>query len=131
MITSTPGNTRKERIMAHAIRWAWALAAFSVMLAGCGEKPTNPPPEDKPTPKKAAAKEDDPLASLTPEARQRVEAQKKCPVSDEPLGSMGTPVEIMIEDQPVYVCCEHCRKKAMKDKSKTLAKVKELKAQKD
>ena len=40
---------------------------------------------------------------------------------------VGTPVKVMVKDQPVFLCCKSCRKKALADPDKTLAKVKQLK----
>jgi hypothetical protein len=34
----------------------------------------------------------------------------------------------MVKDQPVFLCCKGCRRKALADPDKTLAKVAELKA---
>lgn len=34
--------------------------------------------------------------------------QGTCPVTDEPLGSMGKPPKKMVDGQPVFVCCEGC-----------------------
>ena len=35
---------------------------------------------------------------------------------------------LMVNGQPVFICCKSCQKKALADADKTLAKVKELKA---
>ena len=67
------------------------------------------------------------LAKLGPEDRRLAEAQGWCPITDEPLGSMGVPVKLKIEDEPVFLCCESCREKARAGPGKTLAKVRELK----
>jgi hypothetical protein len=86
------------------------------------------------TPAKADQKEDEAkikenLAKLTPEDRKIAEEQKWCAVEDDNLlGLMGTPVKVMIKDEPVFLCCKGCVKSAKKDPDKTLAKVKELKA---
>jgi Cu/Ag efflux protein CusF len=68
------------------------------------------------------------LAKLGPEDRKLAEAQRLCPVSEEPLGSMGVPDRITVEGQPVLLCCKSCEKKALGNPAQTLAKVKELKA---
>jgi hypothetical protein len=69
------------------------------------------------------------LAKLDTEDRKLAEAQRFCAVENENrLGSMGTPVKVMVNDQPVFLCCKGCRKKALADPEKTLARVKELKA---
>lgn len=43
--------------------------------------------------------------------RPFVESQKLCPVMDEPLGDMGSPYRVEVEDQAVYICCPGCAKK--------------------
>ena len=50
--------------------------------------------------------------------------------TDERLGSMGPPLKLDIDGQPVFVCCAGCKKKALADPKATLAKVAELKAKK-
>lgn len=101
------------------------LAVALVVVLGCGQ------PAEKPMPStRSEADVEKSLAKLPPEVRQRAEVQKKCPVSGQALGSMDAPVEIQVEGEGVFICCEHCRKSALKDPQKTLAKVKELKAEK-
>jgi hypothetical protein len=78
---------------------------------------------------KADAKIKAALAKLSPEDRKLAEAQKSCPISGDLLGSMGKPLKVMVKDQPVFLCCDGCEKGALADPEKTLAKVKELKAQ--
>jgi hypothetical protein len=41
---------------------------------------------------------------------------------------MGVPVKVMVKGQPVFLCCKTCRKQALADPDKTLARVDELKA---
>lgn len=68
------------------------------------------------------------LAKLSPEDRQAAEAQKFCPViEDSRLGSMGPPVKVMVEGQPVFLCCAGCKAKALKDPKATLTRVAQLK----
>lgn len=67
------------------------------------------------------------LAKLSPEDRRLAEAQSLCPVLDSRLGSMGVPVKIMIQGQPVFLCCKGCDRQAKADEAATLSKVKELK----
>jgi hypothetical protein len=42
-------------------------------------------------------------------------AQKICPVTDQALGSMGTPIKVTVEGRDVFVCCQGCVDK-LKDK---------------
>jgi hypothetical protein len=68
-------------------------------------------------------------AKLSPEDQSLVAAQEFCVISsDERLGSMGPPVKIMVKDQPVFLCCKGCQKKALANPEQTLAKIDELKA---
>lgn len=105
----------------------------ALFLAGCSGAPTTGPRGSGTKPAPSATGEEaeirDNLAKLSPEDRKLAEAQKFCVVQDKNrLGSMGKPIKVMVKDQPVFLCCEHCRKKALADPDKTLAKVKELKA---
>lgn len=68
------------------------------------------------------------LAKLPEADRKIAEQQKFCAVlGDSPLGSMGAPVKVMIEGQPVFLCCEGCREDALSDPKATLEKVAALK----
>jgi RND family efflux transporter MFP subunit len=67
------------------------------------------------------------LAQLSPSDRSLAEAQKICPVTDEPLGSMGVPIKVMIKDQPVFVCCKGCDEEALEKPDETLKKVDQFK----
>jgi hypothetical protein len=48
------------------------------------------------------------LAELSPADRVLAEKQKVCPVSEEPLGSMGKPVEVTVKGRVVFLCCDGC-----------------------
>ncbi len=80
--------------------------------------------EDKPDEGKIAAA----IAKL-PKADQVIAiAQGYCVVLEENrLGSMGTPVKVMIEGRPVFLCCEGCKKKALADGKAILSKAGRLK----
>src|SRR5262249_48968386 len=50
------------------------------------------------------------LAKLSPEDRTLAEAQRFCVVlPNSRLGSMGPPIKIMVEGEPVFVCCAGCK----------------------
>src|SRR5205823_13608600 len=68
------------------------------------------------------------LSKLSPADRALAEAQKICPVTDEPLGVMGTPVKVMVKGRPVFVCCKGCDQEALDKPDETLRKVDERKA---
>lgn len=48
------------------------------------------------------------LAELTPDERAGVLAQKVCPITHRPLGSMGKPVAFALGGRTVFLCCEGC-----------------------
>jgi hypothetical protein len=69
------------------------------------------------------------LAKLSSEDREVAEAQVFCPIQvKNRLGVMGTPVKVMVNNQPVFLCCNGCRAKALASPDKTLAMVASLKA---
>jgi hypothetical protein len=113
------------------------LSALVLVLiagtVGCSKAPS----ESKPMPSEMtthdAAGEPDAdvsaaLAALSEEDRRAAEAQKYCAVAQESLlGSMGEPVKLMIDGEPVFLCCEGCREAALEDPKATLAVLAKLK----
>lgn len=110
-----------------------------LLLAGCGGPTPQPPHDSKDhvheadSGMSAPANDDADLraerAKLSAEDQRLVAAQEFCPISPEArLGSMGSPVKIMVEGNPVFLCCKGCQKKALANPDQTLAKVEELKA---
>jgi YHS domain-containing protein len=63
------------------------------------------------------------VTSATQADTAAISAQKVCPVMDEPLGSMGDPIKVMVGDRPVFLCCKGCIKKIKADPAKYLAMV--------
>jgi hypothetical protein len=58
---------------------------------------------------KAEKKISDALAPLSPTDRKQAEAQRFCPMMEHSrLGAMGTPVKLVIDGKPVFVCCKGC-----------------------
>ena len=53
--------------------------------------------------------------------------QRVCPVGKGELGSMGTPIKVMVEGEPVFICCEHCREPLLADPDKYLPNIAEAK----
>ena len=68
------------------------------------------------------------VAKLGAEDRRLVDAQKFCPVLNNRLGSMGRPVKLVLNGQPVFLCCKGCEKNARDHVDATLATVEKLKA---
>jgi hypothetical protein len=112
---------------------ALAAGLLTVTLLGCSS--SDSAPEDQSSAgssDQAAAPADNGqdaeieanLAMLTPEQRQIAETQKTCPVSGEPLGSMGVPIPVEVQGQTVLVCCDGCDEQVKENPEKYLAKLK-------
>ena len=98
--------------MSRSILGAFAIVMSLGLALGCSEKQAEsvvteqhshdaPMTEEKP-------EMNDPFAELSATDRKAAEAQKMCPVSDQALGSMGTPIKVTVEGRDVFVCCEGC-----------------------
>lgn len=126
------------------IRWIAPWAAMALMfalVAGCGpteEAPVEPAPTTD-MPGEAADETAETVAEpaegeLTAEQietiRQLPEAdaelalvQKTCPVTGEPLGSMGVPIKMDVKGRDVFICCAGCKGTVEEDPDAILAKV--------
>ena len=103
-------------------RWPLCVLTVAASFAGCAEAPAtkaNQTPAVVPADgsKKTAA------AVLSAEDQSLADQQKVCPVGGEALGSMGTPVKMMVGDRAVFLCCEGCRGAVEKDPEKYLAQL--------
>lgn len=105
-------------------------AAGSIYIGGSSGGGSTPSKTVRPsTPEDTDAKIDLALAKLKPEDRKLAASQKFCPILTESrLGSMGVPIKVMVNDQPVFVCCNGCTKQAAKEADETLKKVAGLRA---
>ena len=56
--------------------------------------------------------------------------QKICPLSGEPLGSMGVPIKVESKGHTLFICCAGCEGPVKKDPEKYLAKLKGKKSEK-
>src|SRR5262245_2079683 len=115
--------------------WISAGVAAGLIAAGCDGPPTGPVPlkrgpgdQHGPPPDGATGSSVAKLAKLSVADRKLAEAQKTCPASGEPLGSMGVPPKLTLNGEVVFVCCASCVKEAEKDPDATLKKVAEAKA---
>jgi hypothetical protein len=69
------------------------------------------------------------LAKLSDEDRKVAEEQKFCAIEPENrLGSMGVPQKMVVDKEPVFLCCKSCMKDAQEHPEKAAAKAKELRA---
>lgn len=62
-------------------------------------------------------------ASGSPGDQQLIAKQKVCPVSGEPLGSMGTPFRVVLEGKPVFLCCQGCESELRGNPKQYLSKL--------
>ena len=49
-----------------------------------------------------------PAGPSSPDDKLLAERQKLCPVTEEPLDSMGGPVKLVVEGRVVFICCKGC-----------------------
>lgn len=70
------------------------------------------------------------IAKLPAADQLLAEAQLFCPIEEgSRLGSMGTPFKLMLDSQPIFLCCKGCVDSARENSEATLAKVEEIKHQ--
>lgn len=88
----------------------FVASAVGAILSGCSaERPAAEPAAPAMSAETATQSEaSEALAKLSPEDRAQAQAQKICPVSDEPLGSMGEPIKVTVDGKSLFVCCESC-----------------------
>ena len=106
-------------------RWPLFAIAVAASISGCSKAP-EPVASQSTSPSAPAHSHDatSPSApALSAEDQALADKQKVCAVGDGSLGSMGTPVKVMIDDRAVFLCCEHCREALEKDPQKYLAKL--------
>jgi RND family efflux transporter MFP subunit len=100
-------------------------AAGSIYIGGSGSGTTSTVRPS--TPEDVDAKSSAGLRELPPADRILAETQKFCPVLEgSRLGSMGKPIKVMLNGQPVFVCCKSCVKQAQEDPAEILRRVAEL-----
>jgi len=112
---------------------SWRLSTLAIALAGtfgssvaAGEQgapwkdanPQNHAPA-------VAAGDTNPGVAPKQTDKELIEKQKTCPVSGQPLGSMGKPVKVVVKGRTVFLCCTACKKKLLADPDKYLKKLDE------
>ncbi|MHB1035105.1 MAG: hypothetical protein ACYC35_19790 [Pirellulales bacterium] len=122
-----------SRLLRYGVLSSIPLLALVLGLAGCGKSGTQDKDKSGSSATKTsapadsgkeAAGESDGMAKLSPEDRALAEKQKTCPVTDAPLGSMGTPVKVTLKGQTVFLCCAGCKEELNQNADKYLAKLK-------
>lgn len=67
------------------------------------------------------------LAKLSAKDRELATAQRFCAVMEYGrLGAMGTPIKLMLEGKPVFVCCKGCVKSGSENVKSTLTQAQKL-----
>ena len=102
--------------MSRSILGSFAIVISLGLALGCSEKQaesvvTEQHSHDAPMTEEKTEM-NDPFAELSATDRKAAEAQKMCPVSNQALGSMGTPIKVVVGDRQLFVCCAGCVDKA-------------------
>ena len=110
------------------VAFGWAVC---LGLSGCGSTTTTNPLSAPATaihdPAEGSAADAGIAAALEElpiEDKSLAETQKICPVSGELLGTMGAPIKVDVNGQPVFICCEGCKDKLLSKPEEYLAKLK-------
>jgi hypothetical protein len=103
------------------------LAAGLSLLAGCNGMATSSKSAATDSAKKDSATAE---KKLSEEDRKLAAKQKVCPISGQPLGSMGDPYKMIVKGRAIFLCCPSCVADVDKDPDSTLKKVDELLAKK-
>jgi Cu(I)/Ag(I) efflux system membrane fusion protein len=118
----------KKQALDHPQETLAKVAGLKQKTPASTEKSDSSQSEDKTSSDGKAAKIAASLARLSAEDRTIALEQRFCAVlPTSRLGSMGTPIKVMVKGQPVFVCCEGCRDGALTDPDATLARVEKLK----
>lgn len=92
--------------------------------SGAGAKSDAAPGTVRPTtPEDERDKIKNNLSKLSTPDQALAEAQQLCPIQGKRLGSMGSPVKVILKGQPVFLCCGGCLEDARANPDKTLAAV--------
>ncbi len=71
----------------------------------------------------------DAISKLSAEDQKLAMTQRFCPIMTyDRLGAMGTPLKVMIEGKPVFLCCKECTKDAMSGGAATVKMAEKLSA---
>lgn len=106
---------------------SWKLSTLAIALVGmfgsslaAGEQ--SAPWHHAPS---VTAGDTSPVAAAKQSDQELIEKQKTCPVTDQPLGSMGKPVKVVVKGRTVFLCCAGCKKKLFANPDKYLKKLDE------
>ena len=74
----------------------------------------------RPQPATRIPREMEGVALLPASQQEAAVRQRTCPVTKQPLGSMGKPIQVRVAGRSVYVCCEGCVSRLKNDPQKYL-----------
>ena len=86
-------------------------------------QPPREPRQDKHENHEFSAEELEQITKLAPADQTRAIAQKLCPITGEPLGSMGVPYKLSLAGRDVFLCCIGCESKARSNPESVVEKV--------
>jgi hypothetical protein len=104
-----------------------ALLVGPVMFLGCsGQNASQPEGRNQASDAWKAGLDEEvvtALSELSDADRTAALAQKVCPVSGKPLGSMGKPPTVTVEGQEVFLCCNGCEEEIKSNPAEYLSKL--------
>jgi YHS domain-containing protein len=103
-----------------------AIALFGLLASGLaqgGQNALRQQPSQSNNSSVVAAADAGSLADAKPTDKELIAQQKTCPVSDQPLGSMGKPVKLVYQGRTVFLCCQGCKKTFQADPEKYIKKL--------
>ncbi len=116
-------------ISRHALLLIAASCVGAAALVGCtGQNASAPAASDQAADDWKTGLDEDTVrafSKLSDADRPAALAQKVCPVSDKPLGSMGKPPKVTVEGRDVFLCCSGCEGDLKREPAKYLAKLKD------
>jgi hypothetical protein len=108
----------------HAAAIVVAMSLSQSLITGCSPSNVNTPPTT--SSKSEAEQIEENLAKLSAEDRKSAELQKVCLVADAPLGTMGPPVKVKLENRDAWICCAGCSSELEAEPAKYLEKLTKL-----
>jgi len=103
------------------------LSLGAAMFVGCSEQNASGPADGTQASDAWKAGLDDKvvtaLSELSDADRTAALAQKTCPVTDKPLGSMGKPPKVSVDGQDVFLCCAGCEEEIKSNPDEYLTKL--------
>ncbi len=117
----------KLRFSMLAMAIAITAGGFLGSAASAQDEHKNAAGHDHEAMQKAEKKIGAALSKLSAEDQKLAAAQRFCPVMTyDRLGAMGTPLKVMIEGKPVFLCCKACVEDAQKGGAATVKTVMKL-----